>query len=257
MITWVLLRGLARESRHWGSFTSAFGDALPAGDLVVALDLPGNGTRWRERAPATVRQIVEGARGRLAALGHAPPYVLVALSLGGMVAREWAARHAGEVRGCVLINSSMRGLSPPWQRLRPAALIQLLAVASPGRPPLGREQRILRLTSNFPVSAAIVEAWAGIARTAPVSRSNMLRQLLAAARYRAPGASPGMPTLLLASRRDRLVSVRCSEAMASAWQVPLRVHPGAGHDLALDDPAWLVEQVLAWRVDVSQHFKYD
>lgn len=254
MTTWVLLRGLARESRHWGPFASAFRDALPAADLVVALDLPGNGSRWRERAPSTVRQIVQEARGRMAALGHAPPYVLVALSLGGMVATEWAARHAGEVRGCVLINSSMRGLSPPWQRLRPAALMQLLAIASPGRRPLWREQRILRLTSNFPVSAGIAEAWAGVARTAPVSPANMLRQLLAAARYRGPH-TPGVPTLLLASRRDRLVSVRCSEAMARAWQVPLRVHPGAGHDLALDDPAWLVDQLLAWRLDVSQQFK--
>jgi pimeloyl-ACP methyl ester carboxylesterase len=85
------------------------------------------------------------------------------------------------------------------------------------------------------------------ARLAPASRGNVLRQLLAAARYRAPPMAPPVPLLLLASERDRLVAVACSRALAEAWQVPFAVHPCAGHDLALDDPAWLIEQVLAWR----------
>ena len=40
--TWILLRGLARESGHWGAFTAQFARAMP-GCEVLALDLPGNG----------------------------------------------------------------------------------------------------------------------------------------------------------------------------------------------------------------------
>lgn len=78
-------------------------------------------------------------------------------------------------------------------------------------------------------------------------RRNLLRQLAAAARFRPDPRPPAVPTLLLAATHDRLVSVECSRAMARAWNVPLREHDDAGHDLPLDDPAWIVGQIAAWR----------
>ncbi|RYF18556.1 MAG: alpha/beta hydrolase [Comamonadaceae bacterium] len=247
MTTWVLLRGLARESRHWGEFPRLLQQALPAGDEVLALDLPGNGSRWRERSPASVEALAEAARAEWQRRGAPGPVVLVALSLGGMVALQWAMRHTAEVRGCVLVNSSLRGLAMPWQRLRPRALAELLFVALRGDAH-ARERRVLRLTSNYPVCDATAEDWTAHARSAPVSRANMLRQLLAAARFRAPRAAPPVPLLLLASTQDRLASVLCSRAMARAWQAPLVEHPTAGHDLALDEPAWFARQVAQWAV---------
>ncbi|HEX7891080.1 MAG TPA: alpha/beta hydrolase [Ramlibacter sp.] len=246
MTTWVLLRGLARESRHWGRFLAMLREAVPAGDRVVAIDLPGNGRRFRERSAASVPRIAEAARLQLAKDSDArPPYLLLALSLGGMVAVQWALQDPSAVRGCILVNSSMRGLSQPWQRLRPAALLQLLATLA-GPTPLARERRIVRLTSNREPDDAVAAAWADYAAARPVTHGNMLRQLLAAARFRAPEAAPAVPLLLLASRGDRLASVECSRAMARAWLAPLREHPDAGHDLTLDEPAWVVAQALAW-----------
>lgn len=246
MTTWVLLRGLARESRHWGRFAALLQQAVPQGDRVVAIDLPGNGARFRERSPASVRAIAEAARLQLAKDGDAPPpYVLFALSLGGMVALQWALQDPGAVRGCILVNSSMRGLSPAWQRLRPGALLQLLATLASGAP-LARERRILRLTSGRAPDNAIASEWAEYGAACPVARGNMLRQLLAAARFHAPAAVPSVPLLLLASQGDRLASIECSRAMARAWSAPLREHPDAGHDLTLDDPGWVVAQALAW-----------
>ncbi|NML45476.1 alpha/beta hydrolase [Ramlibacter sp. G-1-2-2] len=244
MSTWVLLRGLAREARHWGGFARDLQQRLPPGDQVLCVDLPGTGSLWHEPSPASVTGLVQAARRELALLRSRAPYVLVALSLGGMVAREWAGRDP-DVAASVLINTSLGGVAPFWQRLRPSSYPALLALARPGLALLPREQRILRLTSNAPAQEEVAQQWTAIAATAPVSRLNVLRQLLAAARYRPDGPARA-PTLLLASTRDRLVSVECSRRLARAWNVPLREHPSAGHDLPLDDPQWVADAIIRW-----------
>ncbi len=244
MTTWVLLRGLAREQGHWGEFARLLRERLPAGDRVVALDLPGNGARWQEASPTRVETMVRALREQWRTMGHGGDCMLVALSLGGMAALQWAADAPLEVRGCVLVNTSLAGLSPFWKRLRPAGFAVLLRgflSSSPRR----RELAVLRATSNRPPDPEIVEAWTATAQRHPVRLANVLRQLLAAARFRA-AARPRVPVLLLVSRGDRLVSPHCSLALARAWGVPLRAHPEAGHDLPLDDPPWLVDHIVRW-----------
>lgn len=241
MSTWVLLRGLVREARHWGDFPQRLAARLPAGDTVCTPDLPGNGSRWREPSPGSIAGMVAAVRAQLA---PGNPRVLVALSLGGMVALEWAATAPDEVQGCVLINSSLGSLSPVWQRLRAGSLPALARWMLPGMD-AARERAVYAITSNRAVDEQVVARWAEHARSAPVSAANASRQLWAAARFRAP-ARPRMPVLVLCSRGDRLVSPRCSHAIARAWDLPLREHPDAGHDLPLDDPDWVVEQVARW-----------
>jgi pimeloyl-ACP methyl ester carboxylesterase len=242
--TWVLLRGLAREGGHWGEFPAALRRQLPDGDAVVAVDLPGNGAHWRERSPATVAAMVDAVRAALRARGYPPPYLPVALSLGGMVALQWAAERPHELEGGVLINSSAGAFSPFWQRLRPGsypALVRWLLSASPR----ARESAVFDATSNRPRCEEVIAGWMRIARDRPVSGRNVARQLLAAARFRAR-AAPRVPLLLVTARADRLVSHRCSEAMARAWRLPLLQHPWGGHDLPLDDPQWLARAIAGW-----------
>ena len=99
---------------------------------------------------------------------------------------------------------------------------------------------------------ALAQRVKALRRQRPVSASNALRQLVAAARYMAPVAAPLVPVsdspriLLLASQNDGLVSCQCSQAIARAWGVPLRMHPSAGHDLPLDDAQWVIGQVRSW-----------
>src|SRR4051794_18960897 len=62
--TWVLLRALTGDSRHWGAFLPAFERAV-APARVIALDLPGNGTRRSEASPASVEAMAEAARAEL------------------------------------------------------------------------------------------------------------------------------------------------------------------------------------------------
>lgn len=246
MTTWVLLRGLARESRHWGDFPALLQQALPAGDTVLAPDLPGNGARWRDRSPASVAGMLDALRAELAHRQAEGPWVVVALSLGGMVAMHWAACAPGELAGCVLINSSARGHGRPWHRLQPRAWLPLLSWLLPGGSLLRRERRIWRLTSTRALDDEVLAQWVRHAGSAPVARGNVARQLVAALRFRAPHRVQ-VPTLVLSSMKDRLASPRCSAALAAAWRAPLHSHPEAGHDLPLDAPQWVVQQIVRWR----------
>jgi pimeloyl-ACP methyl ester carboxylesterase len=107
-----------------------------------------------------------------------------------------------------------------------------------------RERVVLRITSRASDhGSALLDAWLAIRRERPVSAANALRQLWAAARYRAPLTKPQVPLLLLASRGDGLVDPRCSLAIAQRWACEIAMHPWAGHDLPLDDADWVVQQV--------------
>ena len=249
-MNWVLLRGLMREARHWGGFPAQLQQAFPAATIITP-DLPGNGRLWFEASPTRIEDMVEHCRTTLRDLGHAPPYHLLALSLGGMVAKCWSEGHPEEVPAMVLISTSMRPYNPFHQRLRPAtypALIRMALESDPAR----REETILRLTSTLTgargAAPDVHAAWSGYARECPVSRVNALRQLLAAARFRANGAPVATRVLLLASSGDRLVNPRCSHALAHAWGATLALHSQAGHDVPLDDATWLVEQVRGWQM---------
>ena len=55
----------------------------------MTLDLPGNGSLYHLRSPCSVEQMAECCRGELAARSIAPPYYLLCLSMGGMVAVAW------------------------------------------------------------------------------------------------------------------------------------------------------------------------
>lgn len=246
MTTWILLRGLSRESGHWGPFIGRFERGL-ADARVIAIDLPGNGALHQRDSPTRVEAMAEHCRATLASLGVAPPYSLLAMSLGAMVAVAWANAHPQELARCVLINTSLRPFSPFCRRLRPASYLPLLSVALSGGKAREQEEIILRLTSRLRCGAAeVLDDWVALRKVHPVSRRNAVRQLWAAARYRAPAARPATALLLLASRRDGLVHLGCSEALAAAWGCELRIHPGAGHDLPLDDGPWVVAQVRHW-----------
>lgn len=243
MATWIFLRGLTRESRHWGAFLGTFGAAFPL-DTVVALDLPGNGLLNHLRSPTQVADMVAHCRLQLAQRGVPGPYHVLAMSLGAMVSVAWAHQCPDELAGQVLINTSLAPFSPFYQRLRPAnypLLLRLLLGASDAQ----WERAILTLTSNR-ADATVLAFWVTLRRSHPVARRNALRQLLAAARFGAPRRAPAVPTLLMASEQDHLVSVACSQTLARQWQCPLRLHPSAGHDLPLDDGPWVTGVIRQW-----------
>ena len=246
---WILLRGLARESAHWGAFVSQLQATFPDTKITL-LDLPGTGCLYREDSPATIQKITDNVRAQALAQGLIQqPVTILALSLGAMVAWEWMRRYPDDICGAALMNTSFADLSPFYQRLRWQSYTNFIALLMT-RNVYKREAKILQLTGNRrDQDEQIASAWAKIQQDRPISLKNSYRQLIAAASFRPGDIKPQQPVLLLNGGGDRLVSSACSEAIHKKWLLELRRHPWAGHDLTLDDGDWVVLQLQAWLSD--------
>jgi pimeloyl-ACP methyl ester carboxylesterase len=248
MSQWLLLRGLTRETRHWGGFATALAaHGLTGGEQVVCIDLPGNGAEHAREAPTSVIAMMHFVRARAATLGVRMPCRVIAMSLGAMVATAWAQRHPEEIGRLVLINTSMRPFAGVHERLRPLAWPLLLGIALNWTRPGPCELMIHRLTCRRSDALhADVAQWAAWRRAQGASAVSALRQLFAAARFRAGGTPPECPVLLLSSAADRLVDPVCSTQIEAHWDAAHAVHPWAGHDLPYDDAGWTCRVILAW-----------
>lgn len=243
---WLLLRGLARDQRHWGSFPTLF-EAEVSGSKVFSVDLPGTGTENGRRSPTSIRGIMEDVRRRALALrGDAPgSWGLLAVSLGGMVAMDWTGTHPEDFERVVLINTSAANLSVPWKRMD-LRVLPHVAQALVERDPVAREKRILSITARLLKEPdPLARAWARYQAERPMARLDVLRQLMAATRFRAP-AKISIPTLVLSGARDPFTSPDCPRRLALHFGAPHRIHPHAGHDLPTDAGSWIAEQVREW-----------
>ncbi len=237
-----MLRGLFRESRHWGRFAPLLKEALPAGDTVTALDLPGAGERYRESSPWTISDIVDAVRMEAHRRDLPKPFSLVAISLGGMVALDWMRAYPDDIRDFIIMNTSDR-TSQFFMRLRYQVWTELGRVLAI-RDATERELQIVKVISNVPANyLAVATEWAQWAREAPMSTRSVAAQMFAASRFRAPD-SLSQSGAFLVSLGDRMVDPSCSLKIAQRLGRPIITHSWAGHDLTLDDPEWATQSIL-------------
>ena len=259
---WILLRGLGRERGHWGTFPSQLSSTLQEKlglehVEVDCLDLPGTGSnqkgsRHKLLGPYSVDAIVDSLRSRV----ETSSLVLCGLSFGGMIALAWAARYPSDVAAVATINTSLGGLCPAHERMRPSGLWQLLRASATPDVEM-RERRILELVSNVASARkGALPSWVRLAEEAPIEGRTVASQLVAAATFRlatqqlqSSGTWP--PTLLLSGAGDRLVHPRCSQKIAEVYQWPSHVHPTGGHDLPLDAPEWLCAELGCFASKIS------
>ncbi|NOT11163.1 MAG: alpha/beta hydrolase [Methylococcaceae bacterium] len=254
---WILLRGLSRESAHWGSFVNLMESTFPDASLTL-LDLPGTGYLHKAASPTAIIDFVEQVR--CSALEQNclnQPATILALSLGAMVAWEWLLSYPDEICGAALIGTSFAGLSPWYQRLRWQSYGRLLGLIRQ-KTMEDRELAILQLVSNRrDQDGQIKEQWEKIQTERPVNIKNTYRQILAAAAYKPDDRKPKQPVLLMHGRGDKLVAPECSAAIQKKWNLPLEMHPWGGHDLPLDDDLWVISRLKKWidiRLEASLFF---
>lgn len=243
---WILLRGLTREAGHWGEFPAQLQQAFPNAQIHT-LDLPGAGLFYQQTSPTSIPEITRQCRQYALGQGWlSSKATLLTLSLGGMVAWEWQQQFADDVCAAALINTSLASLNPFYQRLRWQSYGKLARIMFQPDP-YRRELAIIKLISNREANAGqTAQDWGQIQTVRPVSLSNALRQIVAAARYKPQANPPKVPVLLLNSLADRLAAPACSLAISQRWELPLATHTWAGHDLCLDDGVWVIKQLQQW-----------
>ncbi|MFZ2171175.1 MAG: alpha/beta hydrolase [Methylococcaceae bacterium] len=243
---WVLLRGLARESAHWGDFIGLLQAAFPDANVTM-LDLPGTGRFHKEVSPRSVKDITEAVRREALDKGCLQqPVTILAISLGAMLAWEWMRSYPDDICGASLINTSFADLSPFYHRLRWQSYRKFAAIIMK-RDKRNRETAILQLVSNRrDQDEQISRVWEKIQNQRPISLKNSFRQIIAAASYRSGDIKPVQPILLITGKGDRLAAPICSEVISKKWGLELRCHSWGGHDLTLDDGAWVALQLKDW-----------
>ena len=117
--TWLLLRGWGRSQGHWLDFPELFAKSKNYNREVVCIDLPGMGSDNQGTSPATIVEI----RKALAKVAEQndklkQPFYILGISLGGMVALDWALNEPEKIKGLVVINSSIASESKFYERLK-------------------------------------------------------------------------------------------------------------------------------------------
>lgn len=250
--TWILLRGLARETGHFGEFTPLVRREMPEA-TVVPLDFPGTGTRLSEATPKTIGELVERLRDEAKAkVLPGKPLFVFGMSMGGMVAMEWADRYPAETSGIVVVASSASNVSQPLARFSLRGVGAAAANRFLTKDPFAREARMVRLLMHTRARhEEATKLWGEIARDRPLSGDAVRTQVRAAARWRAPEALK-VPALFLVGARDKLVDPRCTIALARRFRTHAVVHPDAGHDLTTDAGPWAIEQMKDFEAHVLQ-----
>lgn len=242
----MLIRGLSRQQLHWGDFPEHL-KALSGSDVLFE-DLPGFGQRYQETSPSRIEDIAAEVAPSIFSKEHLHKgkINLVGISMGGMVALALANLYPEKVASLTLINASFKPYAKFYQRLQPKAYAGFLRAWFN---PVMRysEREILRLSSNFrDTDDHLLNQWLDFRRQQPPSRSAAVNQIIAASKFRFDDSKPVERMLFIAAKKDRIVSYKCSENAAKALEAEYRCHLHAGHDLPLDAPKWLAEQIVQW-----------
>ena len=236
---WVFIRGLARHAGHWGPFVKAFQNAFPSDDFEM-LDTRGNGTECHVPSYLSIEENVRDLRLRSKLLKQGPVHLL-SISLGAMMAIEWESKQPQEVAALVCINTSDSSHSHFYERLRPGNYQKMLQLPRHLKDPKKMEQIIMQMVApHCPEAEFWVDEFAKFPTT---SMKNLLRQLYAATHFKLPLTPPHCSSRILIGQGDNFVSPKCSERIAKMWGIEPIYHPTAGHDISLEDPHWVCEQI--------------
>lgn len=244
-MNWLLIRGLVREKEHWGEFPKML-ESVGGVKRVLCLDLAGVGTENNRIFLPTIKQAVEDLRSRfkLAHKSKEEDWGILGISLGGMIAMQWASDYPNDYKKMVIINSSSREL-PFWKRLTPDSIFTIGKTFFE-KDVVKRERMIIDMTSNLRKNdPKLIDSWVSIGQKRGFSKLTAVNQLVAAAQFQLPkNISPKM--LVLTSRADRMVSFEGSQEIAKKYSAHLEIHPTAGHDIAVDDPQWIIDHISQW-----------
>ena len=235
--TLVLLHGYTGHARSWDAFAAAMTDRY----RVIALDQRGHGeTAWAPAGAYGIDDMTDDLTAFVAALGLTG-FTLLGLSMGGMVAMEYAGRRPPELAAVVIVDIAPELVSSGAGRIRDGAKASDIfasrdaafaaARAANPRPPEAHHRHrvdhsLMRLeegTWTWRYDRALREVSA-------------LRPRDAATAWRSCEAIT-VPTLLIRGAESDLLSPEIAARMARTIPgAAFAEVAGAGHSVPLDAP---------------------
>ncbi len=242
----VLLPGLWRSNHYWHQFPEHLRRKLPSA-RVHCPDLPGFGEYCEGYSPSKINEILDLLRGSTWFKRLDRPFLLVGQSIGAMLALEWQSRYPDEVAGCILINVSDKAFPLPFKRFNWRAFFPLFYHWCLPSSALEREQVRLKFTSNMPkFRTSIIHQRTAWHLSFPPKLGNIWRQLIAIGSFHSEEINAVRPLLYINSIHDQWMSPDATDSMCERVPGKRMFHPTAGHDIALDEPAWLSQIVKVW-----------
>jgi 3-oxoadipate enol-lactonase len=229
----VFLNGLAGDHLYWAGQVRHFARRF----RCLAPDNRDSGESSYAREPYSIGDLAEDVACLLAAL-DLPPAHLVGLSLGGMIAQEFALRHPQRVRSLCLVGTLAR--SDDWfcGTLHAYGLIRRQVADTPAF----FEALLPWLVSHrFFESPTKVDWLRGLLRQNPQPQriDGFFRQIEAIERHDVLDRlhEVGCPVMVAVGEDDRLIPPRYARELAAALpQARLELLPGVGHAPPIEDP---------------------
>ena len=239
----VLIRGLVREKYHWGSFVGELQKSFPNANIVTP-EIPGVGEFVDQVSPNTLEEMVNFMRDKVLHKITGEDNYLIAMSLGGMMARQWVEKFPNDFKQVTLVNTSFRGINPLFDRIKPISIYNFIKIfMTPGIE--AREEAIVKMVSNNSVNhEVIIKDWIEIQKKRPVKRQSFINQIKGALKFKPQLDWPiHLPLMILCGKKDRLCNYKSSVELNKKWGGKLFIHPEAGHDLPIDASPWMIENL--------------
>jgi alpha-beta hydrolase superfamily lysophospholipase len=239
----VLVRGLVREKYHWGSFVTELKDSFPSANIITP-EIPGVGEFVDQVSPNNLEDMVTFMRANIKDQLTGEDNYLVAMSLGGMMARQWIEIYPTDFKQVTLVNTSFKGINPLFNRLKPMSVVNFIKIfLTPGVE--ARENAIVKMVSNNTTNhEKIIKDWIEIQKRRPVKRQSFINQIKGALSFKPQQSWPdNLPLLILGGKKDRLCNYKSSLELNAKWGGSVYIHPEAGHDLPIDASTWMIEKL--------------
>ena len=237
--TLVLINGVGDDLEGWGFQR---GDFAAAGLRVVTFDNRGSGSSSHPPGPYTSQQMAADTKGLVDALGLAPLH-LCGVSMGGVIAQEYAIAYPGDLRSVALANTYAAADPLTCAAFESWALVAETA----GMPMMMRQQAPWVFSTDFYAKqpGRLAEFLAEMERTTQPA-SSFAAQIAALINHDAAGriGSITTPALVIASTDDIVIKPALSRGLhAGLPQADWALLPG-GHATFLEDPALWNTEVL-------------
>jgi pimeloyl-ACP methyl ester carboxylesterase len=240
----ILIHGLTMDHVGWSFQFQAFS----AQHRVIVFDNRGVGRTDSPEEPFTTKTMADDVAGLMDVLGIQKAH-LVGLSLGGMVAQQFALSHPERLDRLVLAATAAH---PSGGAPRSAHIVEnLLTMSTEG---VGLEERTRMFmtwafTAEFFEDPKQAQLMVNLVTSAPHPQSSegLAGQIAAVKEHDTREQLAGIkaPTLVLVGEEDLLLPVRLSRELAESIQgARLLVVEGAGHLFCIEHPGEFNRAVL-------------